>query len=345
MELLSPRAFGRVEHRPAGRFEVSITRFIHLCFNRSFRRTACATGMSLPLVRLSSLDLIRGFVAVGRRMSVTLAAQDLCLTQSAVSRQINALEESLGVKLLVRGYRSITFTPEGERLFRSADGAVQQLQDVMGDIHTTGVQRPVMLSASIGVTGLWLLPRLSRFQERYPGVDLRVSANDRVADLRSDGIDLAIRYTTPSKVPEGSTRLFGESVAPVAHPSLGLKSLRSAQSLAKLSLLEFDNPNHPWLQWREWLSAKGWADAKHQGVLHFNQYDQVIQAALDGQGVALGRLALIQPLLDDQRLVLLAPPTQRPETTHAYWLINANEHPRADVRRVADWIEAEARAF
>lgn len=94
--------------------------------------------MSLPLVRLPSLDLVRGFVAVGRRMSITLAAQDLCLTQSAVSRQIHALEESLGMKLLVRGHRSIAFTPEGERLFRSADGAIQQLQDVIGELQGPG---------------------------------------------------------------------------------------------------------------------------------------------------------------------------------------------------------------
>lgn len=299
--------------------------------------------MSLPLVRLPSLDLIRGFVAVGRRMSITLASQDLCLTQSAVSRQIGALEEQLGVKLLVRGYRSIAFTAEGERLFRSADGAVQQMQDVMGEIHTTGVLRPVMLSASIGVTGLWLLPRLSRFQKLHPGVDLRVSANNRVADLRSDDIDLAIRYTTPALAPEGATRLFGETVAPVAHPSLGIKSLRSAQALAKVSLLEFDNPTHPWLQWGDWLDAAGWSDVRHQGMLHFNQYDQVIQAALAAQGVALGRLELIQPLLDAGRLVLLAPPTHRADMEHAYWLILANEHPRADIRRVAEWIESEAR--
>src|ERR1044071_112567 len=107
--------------------------------------------MSLPLVRLSSLDLVKSFVAVGRRMSITLASQDLCLTQSAVSRQINALEKQLGVKLLIRGHRSIAFTQEGARLFRSADGAVQQLQDVMGEIHTTGALKPVTLSASIGV--------------------------------------------------------------------------------------------------------------------------------------------------------------------------------------------------
>lgn len=300
--------------------------------------------MSLPLVRLSFLDLVRGFVAVGRRMSITLASQDLCLTQSAVSRQINALEEQLGVKLLVRGYRSIAFTPEGERLFRSADGAVQQLQDVVGEIQRTGLLKPVVLSATIGVTGLWLLPRLSRFQKRHPGVDLRVSANNRVADLRTEGIDLAIRYTTAALAPEGAVRLFGESVAPVAHPSLGLKSLRSVQALAKLSLLEFDNPMHPWLQWGDWLSARGWSDVKHRGVLHFNQYDQVIQAALDAQGVALGRLELIQPLIDEGRLVLLAPPKQGAEMAHAYWLISASDHPRADVHRVAEWIVSEAQS-
>lgn len=277
-------------------------------------------------------------------MSITLASQDLCLTQSAVSRQINALEEQLGVKLLVRGYRSIAFTPEGERLFRSADGAVQQLQDVIGEIHTTGVLKPVMLSATIGVTGLWLLPRLSRFQKLHPGVDLRISANNRAADLRAEGVDLAIRYTTPAQAPAGAIRLFGESVAPVAHPSLGLKSLRSDQALAKLSLLEFDNPMYPWLKWGDWLSARGWADVKHRGVLHFNQYDLVIQAALDAQGVALGRLPLIQPLLDDGRLVLLTPPKHSAEMAHAYWLIAASEHPRADVRRVAEWIVSEAQS-
>ncbi len=106
--------------------------------------------MSTPLVRLASLDLLRGFVAVGRRMSITLAADDLCLTQSAVSRQVSALEEALGVKLLVRGHRSIAFTPEGERLFRSADSAVQH----------QGTGNSLRCSCSVRVSsagsGLWL---------------------------------------------------------------------------------------------------------------------------------------------------------------------------------------------
>ncbi|WP_298210672.1 LysR substrate-binding domain-containing protein [Acidovorax sp.] len=300
--------------------------------------------MPIQLSQLPSLDLIRGFVAVGRRMSITLAAQDLCLTQSAVSRQVHALEERLGVKLLVRGHRSIAFTTKGERLFRSADGAVQQLQDVMGEIRTKGQPHPVTLTCSIGITGLWLLPRLSRFQRMHPGVDVRVAANNKLSDMRNDGIDLAIRYTSPSLAPEGAIRLFGESVAPVAHPSLRLKSLRSAQKLSTVNLLEFDDPRHPWLQWRDWLSAMGWGDAKPQGMLHFNQYDLVIQAALAGQGVALGRLELIQPLIDEGRLVLIDPPKHKTETTHAYWLVHADTHPRKEVRQVAAWVQAEAKS-
>ena len=300
-------------------------------------------GMPLSLLRLSSLDLVRGFVAVGRRMSISLAAQDLCLTQSAVSKQVHALEAQLGVKLLLRGHRSISFTPEGERLFRSADGAVQQLQDVMGGLRQAGEQRPVTLSASIGMTGLWLLPRLSQVQKLHPGVDVRVSANNRLADLRNEGIDLAIRYTTPALAPAGAVRLFGETVAPVAHPSLGLEPLRSAGAVSRLHLLDFDDPQHPWLQWNGWLASVGWADAKPQSVLHFNQYDQLVQAALAGQGVALGRLELIRPLLDEKRLVRLVSPVPAQASGHAYWLIQAEAEPREEVRHVAAWLAAEAR--
>src|ERR1700751_2684379 len=99
------------------------------------------TRLSTTLSQLPSLDLVRGFVAVGRRMSITLAAEDLHLTQSAVSRQVRTLEEMLGVKLLVRGHRSISLTEEGERLFRCGDEAIKQLQDVIGTIHAGLVAR------------------------------------------------------------------------------------------------------------------------------------------------------------------------------------------------------------
>ncbi len=158
-------------------------------------------GMSVPLVRLSSLDLVKGFVAVGRRMSITQTADDLCLTQSAVSRQIHALEEQLGVRLLLRKHRGVAFTLEGERLFRSADGAVQQLQDVLGELRPGAAPQTVTITASIGVTGLWLLPRLGRLQREHPDIDVRLSASNEVVDLRGGEIDLEVRYCARGAAP------------------------------------------------------------------------------------------------------------------------------------------------
>jgi DNA-binding transcriptional LysR family regulator len=301
--------------------------------------------MSLPLLKLPSLDLLRGFVAAGRRMSITLAAQDLCLTQSAVSRQIHALEEFIGLRLLVRGHRAISFTPEGERLFRSADAVLQQLQDVLGELRATQAARPVTVTASIGVTGLWLLPRLSGLRQRLPGIDVRVAASDSVADLRHEGIDLAIRYTTPAGVPAGARRLFGESVAPVAHPLL----LDGARTLpTDAPLLEFDHPS-PWLKWEQWepwqsQQAHPGDGGGKRGMLRFNQYDMVIRAALAGQGVALGRIELIRPLLESGQLVVLTEPRAQAPDGHAYWLIQAEAEPRREVLQVAEWICGEAAA-
>jgi len=296
--------------------------------------------MSVPLVRLFPLDLLKGFVAVGRRMSITQAADDLCLTQSAVSRQIRALEEHLQVQLFVRQHRGVAFTPEGERLFRSADGAVQQLQDVAAEVRRRDGRQPVTVTASIGVAGLWLLPRLGALQRRHPQLDVRLSASNQISDLRADGIDLAIRYCPASAAPPHAIHLFDETIAPVANAALAATPVTSAEALAALPLLEFDDPR-PWLHWRGWLGAHGYRQASQHGILRFNQYDQVIHAALAGQGVALGRLELIQSLLEGGQLRIVTTAAVMP-SPNAFWLIHATENPRDDVRHVADWIAEEA---
>ncbi len=295
--------------------------------------------MTVPLIKLPSLDLLRGYVAVGRRMSITLAAQDLCLTQSAVSRQVNALEEALGTRLFHRGYRSISFTLEGERLFRVADEAVRQLQDSVEALTRPKAPQPVTITASIGVAGLWLLPRLGELQQAHPGVDLRVAATDKLLDLRAEGIDLAIRYAAADHAPASSVRLFDETIVPVAHPSLGVTAL-DADTLARHALLEFDGPRRPLLQWADHLGALGLEAAQRRGVLRFNQYDQVIQAALAGRGIALGRVALVAPLLADGRLAAIGKSDSHRATGYAYWLHQVDPEPREDVRAVIDWILA-----
>jgi DNA-binding transcriptional LysR family regulator len=296
------------------------------------------------LIDLPPLDLLRTFVAVGRRMSITLAAQDLCIVQSAVSRQIQALETQLACRLFVRSYRSIEFTMEGRHLFRSADPMLEQLGAVIGGLRPPAERPCITITATIGVTALWLLPRLGAFQRSAPDIDVRVAATNRVMDLERDGMDLALRFCPDALAPEGAIRLFGEVLAPVAHPSLGVTAIEDAAQLRRHVLIDYDDSSRPWLQWKNWLRDAGHKEgASGNGRLLFNQYDQVAQAALAGQGVALGRLALVGNLLAEGQLALA---TSRPPVTtdHGYWLLERRGAGSRALSAVRDWIRAEAAA-
>jgi LysR family glycine cleavage system transcriptional activator len=297
--------------------------------------------MANRLLDLPPLDLLRGFVAVGRRMSITLASQDLCLTQSALSRQVQALESFLGQRLLVRGHRSIEFTSEGRRLFRSADAMLEQLGEVVAALRPPEGRQAVTISASIGVTALWILPRLNAFQQAAPQIDVRVAASNRFVDLEREQVDLALRYCRREQVPEGAWHLFDEALVPVAHPALGVTAIEDGPQLRRQVLLEFDDVSRPWLQWADWLRDAGSGRSKAKGMLRFNQYDQVVQAALAGQGVALGRLELVRPLLEQGKLVLAS---ARPcnASDYVYCLLAQRGNASRDVAVVRDWILAEA---
>jgi DNA-binding transcriptional LysR family regulator len=178
-------------------------------------------------------------------------------------------------------------------------------------------------------------------QRQYPGLDVRLSANNQISDLRADDIDLAIRYCPAAAAPPHAIHLFDETIAPVANPSVGAHRVATPEALAELPLIEFDDPR-PWLHWRNWLSAQAYRNASRRGILRFNQYDQVIHAALAGQGVALGRLELIQSWIEGGQLVVAAPGGAAVPSPNAFWLIHATGQPREDVRRVAAWICSEA---
>ena len=300
--------------------------------------------MSISLARLPSPDLLRSFVAVGRRMSITLAAQDLFLTQSAVSRQIHALETALGMKLFERTHRAIHFTAEGERLFASADSAMQQLQDTVGALQASLLaQRPVTLTASISFVGLWLLPRLPQFQQHHPKVEVRLSASDSVMDLRREGLDIAIRYGLPEQMPAGAQRLFGETIFPVAHPSLGIRRLDDPEIVARSVLLEFEGDSSPCWNWDAWLEAQGWPGIRPKGVIRFNLFDQMIHAAVAGQGIALGRSQFIRPMLDDGRLIALPTGKPGPQSNKAFHLLQRDAEPSKGTQALIDWILDEAK--
>lgn len=298
--------------------------------------------MDNALSRLPSLDLLRGFVAVARRGSVTLAAADLFLTQSAVSRQIRGLEEHLGLPLFHRRHRAIELTADGERLFRLADAWLTQLAEHLDALRQRSADAPVTLTSTIGAVSLWLLPRLGDFQARHPAIDVRVSAINRVVDLEREGVDLALRYGPTQRPPDNALRLFDERIVVVASPALGLHAELERNDFSQLTLLEYDELSRPWLRWSEWLRALGMGRVKPRARMGFSQYDQVIFAALAGHGIALGRAPLVAQLLADGRLVALQPRGEPLASDYSYWLIQRRGSETPSRRLFVDWLCQEA---
>jgi LysR family transcriptional regulator, glycine cleavage system transcriptional activator len=298
--------------------------------------------MRNPLLALPPLDAIRGFVAVARRMSITFAAKDLCLTQSAVSRQIQNLEEHLGTPLLIRKHRALALTTEGEQLLQLVAPWLDRLAEYSMQLKQQRNRlRSVTITTSISVASLWILPRFGAFQDANPNINVRLTATSSVLNLRQERIDLAIRYARSDDVPPDAVQLFSEKILPVANKKVADRAAQNPNALFDEVLLEFDDRARPWLRWSDWLTATASSGAKPKAYLYLNQYMQVIQAAIEGHGVALGRVSLILPMLKDGRLVALADEGFG-NSDYAYWLIDESPSPRNEVQEFRNWIINEA---
>lgn len=290
----------------------------------------------------ASLDLLRGFEAAARLLSFTAAAAELFVTQSAVSRQVQQLEEQLGVKLFERRTRALALTEAGELYAREVTKALNQLREATAAVRANPAP-VVRVTTTVTFASLWLVPRLAEFQARHADISVHVVADNTMRDLERNALDLAIRYCPEAAAGAGAARLFGEHVAPVASPAL-LKgrAVRTPEDLLRLPLLELDDPalSVPWLSWKVWCEAMKLARPRENRGLAFSHYDQVIQAAVAGQGVALGRFPLVDPFLADGRLALpLKGRRYATQATRAYWLIVPPAAARrAEVKVFTDWL-------
>jgi DNA-binding transcriptional LysR family regulator len=168
---------------------------------------------------------------------------------------------------------------------------------------------------------------------------MHLLADNRKREPRAAGVDLAIRYDAADALPADALPLFDETLAVVASPQHGPAALSQPAALADATLLTFDSPAHPWLSWPHWLAAQGWRVAPR--MLHFNQYDQLIHAALAGQGLALGRLPLLAPLLANGRLRRIPAPAG-PVCRHRYALLRAAEPTSPAVAQAVEWVLSQA---
>src|SRR5215468_10638031 len=280
--------------------------------------------------RLPQLGFIQGFEAAARNLSFTKAAEELLITQSAVSRQVKALEDHLGVALFERRQRALAL-----------------LQAAADQLRASGRTRQLSLTTTTGFASLWLIPRLQRFTRLHPDVDVRISATTAVINLERSLVDLAVRYCRPEDVPERATRLFGEEVVAVCSRALlrdRSRPLKQPRDLKHHVLLHFDYAGAlpSFLDWGTWLTSLGIGDLKPAGALHFSQYEQMIQAAISGQGVALGRQPLVNDLIQSGALV--TPFRKAVVGSRAYFIIeSAHAAAKPHVRQFAAWLMEEAK--
>jgi LysR family transcriptional regulator, glycine cleavage system transcriptional activator len=290
------------------------------------------------------LELLLAFEAAGRHLSFTKAAGELFLTQSAVSRQIQALEESLGSKLFERRTRALLLTESGQRLYQVAQGVLDELQDATLKLRGAAAVRTVTVATTPGFASLWLIPRLNSYLQGHPGVDVRISASYDTVKLERDGVDLAIRYAKAALM-NGERPLFEEEVIPVCSPALAADASRPLREPADLRahvLLHMDDSQASWIEWNLWLHAHGLRDLKPAGALQFSQYDQLVQAAVNGQGVALGRLPLLRRTLRDKQLV--TPFRKSVVSSRGYYLMrSARAAGNQDIAGFEAWLLEETK--
>lgn len=290
--------------------------------------------------RLPSLNALRAFVVAGRHLNLNAAARELHVTPSALSHQIRALEESLDIRLFERTRQGLALTRAGQTILPGITAAFEQLADTMGQLERTTDRQTLTISMLSTFAMRWFIPRLARFQQLQPEINVRISTSVNPVNFEREDMDCAIRFGAGHWPGLSATRLFTEQLAPVCSPALATpeRPLNSAADLAAHTLL------HSRLRpddWRIWLSAAGVADLKptHEQVYETRNF--AIQAAVDGLGVAI-----IDPSLaaGDIRAGRLVQPFTRILTgENAYYLV----YPKrlaADARIVAlqAWLLDEA---
>ena len=308
--------------------------------------------MNSPPRRPLSLDGLRAFEAVARRLSFSAAADELFLTQSAISRQIKALETELGAALFTRGTRKVEITAAGSALRQAVLPALDGIDRVVRQIRVSKGRRHVNLSTFASFTTLWLMPRLAGFQQQHPDIDIRITATDVLADLDDPELDLVLRYDFAANLPPDAELLFGELLSPVASPFLTRQAangqappLATVADLAGHALLEEDDhrPSASTLSWRRWLDHMGQRTLEPRRWTYLNYTHQQVQGALAGQGVALARLALVHEQLLRGELVEPFGPAGRLAAPAAYWLLPLpGARLRPELRAFIDWVRGEA---
>lgn len=285
------------------------------------------------------------FEAAARCLNFTRAASELSVTQAAVSRQINTLEDHLGTPLFRRLHRGLRLTREGQRLQKAVTMGLEHIANTAVDIRRMRGEAEVTVSTSVSFASYWLMSRVAKFRAAHQDVELRLVASAPVSDLAVAGIDLAVRYGTGRWPGVEAIHLLDNEIFPVCAPDYlaGRRALNNPADLVNETLLHLAEFDHNWVTWEVWLRALGVEEAPEKRGLEFDNYLVLIQAALDGQGVALGGGRLADDFLARGALVRPIEATLRSD--RAFYLLTPAGAPLSPPAALfRDWILYEAQA-
>lgn len=297
--------------------------------------------------KLPSLNSLTTFEAAARQLSFTRAASELHVSQAAVSRQIRRLEEHLGVTLFHRQHRSLRLTAAGKR-FQQA--VIMGLEHIAGAADEIAVQRGsdlITVGATIAFATYWLMPRLARFHKAYPEIDVRVRASDYRSDLEAEEIDIAFTCGDSHPVGREAHFLFTEQAFPVCSPAYlqAHPRLQRPEDLLQHTLLHLDDvvwERIGWspITWQTWLERYCIGTLPQRRGLWFDNYPMIVQAALNGDGVALGWQHLVGDLVACDALV--RPIEGILDSQRGFFMLLAGDRPASDATNAfRDWILAD----
>lgn len=293
--------------------------------------------------RLPPLQSLVFFEAAVRHLSFTAAALELGTSQPAVSQRIGLLEEDLGVPLFKRGHRGVSLTADGLQLFNAVRDSLGSIGEAAAQIRSRRARQVLTVATDFGFAAYWLMPRLAALRALLPNLDVRIVTTQDPFDIRGEPVDIAIAFGAGPWPGCTAVPLFPEIVVPVCSPGFwaahGLTG--QAADLAKLPLLHLESAEPlRWLGWENWFALHGVATTGESHDLTLNNYPLVIQAAIAGQGLALGWTPLVDELVRNGQLV--AAFVQPTTTAHGYFLVQptAQRTPES-VQRFRQWIVGE----
>jgi len=293
--------------------------------------------------KLPPLRSLVAFEAAARHLSLTAAAKELGVSREAVSRQIRILEEHLGIKLFDRLHRSVALTAPGNKLQSVVQESLEDIAYVSGAIRAPSRAFRITVGSTIALASFWLTPRLSRFRSRHPNVEIHVAISDTPKDLMANGIDVGLRYGDGNWKGLDASRLFGVKCFPVCSPEYleNAAPMNEPADLLQHNLVNLDGATHASEDWWWWFNGHGVDLPKSLRLLGFDSYDNVIQVALDSQGVALGFSGYATGMIEKGLLV-------RPmdfaliSDRSVYLVVPSNTKLAPKVQDFVDWILEEA---